>query len=850
MQLNTEYRRDFALLTAVKTALRTSSALLDFESLNLMMTQIVDKEVRDEALLSIIKRCSSETKLLDPLFPECLQILAKSTKLSDPSQRCIACCNAYTLMQRKGLADHNLNEVLLAALEDAWSSIDIGWHKVDIGFQVVRLLAEQSRDMAKNFMDKVENERRLLQMDSEAMAQAYMMLCKLAIRAYPGLFKRNLDNEDDFSALSRLINNVPSFGERAVLWAELSIRCNIYGRIERSREIVNRHVLRNYLNINGQDVVYKENVLVRIAPALYCSNAETALERVSTLSKRNKDEALSNISDFLLRKQPISDPYDLPPKKGYHINYDDAVNLCTLMDQMNHDSSIHSIVKAISISVADNSNRTVFSQEQIDNLAARMRNIMVTKLPDNANIRHQGYVILCMAEIARLCKDKNEQTWLDIIEQARDIPNIADRAFVLSSITEILPPSTSLNENLLKEAKSYIDQMPDIMDRLEGYGTIAIHSVCQNKLIARECIKLAMESTINKDDPDIFSIQQNLIDTAYKIDANFASTLANVTDKDTARMAIRQNIADRLHANDINKKIKGQKTEALDDSNADISNYPQATWMLLAELNAQPYMNKDFKHTRYLVKVASRLPISQSYPILAWVVQNAFIRHNDTDEAATYLRPMFDAMVLGTALAGTLASRSMKLQKQLHQFTEQVSMADDSLIVHEGERDKALDFLKSWYQSSVSDYLIICDPYFRPSDLEAIQLLCSIDPKVRVKILTCNEGLKGVDKPYEDSFRDYWLIQLAGSEPARIKIVVAGIEPHGKAVIHDRWWLSKNSGLDAGTSFNAWGGDKTFSIKQLTPIDSAKKKTEVDRYLDNEEIEQAGKIIRYSTFTF
>lgn len=846
--LNTEARRDHAILESISSALRVGSSELNLYALDNAVAQIVDVEMRDEAVLRVIERCASEKKSLDPLFPNCLHLLERSTELSDPSQRCIACSNAYALAQRKGKVDPSLVEKLENALREAWQSIDVGWHRIYIGFHIVRLLADQTKDLAESYMHDIEALREQLPVDSEPMAQAYIYCCRLAIRAYPGLFKRNLDTDEDLTALERLIDSIPSSGERSVLWAELAIRCYFNGRIERSQHIVSRHVVRSYANINDKDEAYKEDVLVRIAPALYCFNVETAFERVFALPDRKRDEALSSIARFLLCKQPSTDPYDVPPKKGYRISYDDAANLCTLIDHMSYDAMILSIIEAIASSIAHNSDRTAFSREQIDRLAARIEALISSKLPDPKNIQHQGYVILAQAQMARLRKDKRTPTWSAIIEQAGNIPNTADRAFVLSSISEIVPATTGLHEQVLSEAKELTDQMPDILDRLERYESLAAHSMSLNKSLARECIKQAMGSAAQKDDQDVFSIQRRLIDLAYKIDADFASTVADIADTDTARISVRQNVADRLRANQLREQIKSQELETTEDISADEANYPQAAWMLLGELNSRPHLHKDFGYTRRLVRVASRLPISQSYPILAWVVQNALVRHHDTDQAATYLRPMFDAMVMGAALTGALASRSMKLQKRLHEYTTQASKADDLLMVHEGEREKALTFLVSWYQSDVSEYLVICDPYFGPQDLEALQLLWSVKPQCKVSILTSTEGLKDVQKPYDESFRDYWRMQLAGSRTPKTTIVIAGIEPHGKAVIHDRWWLSKGSGLDSGTSFNAWGGSKTSAIKQLTPIDAATKEREVELYLSADKPEKDGSVIRYSMF--
>ena len=40
------------------------------------------------------------------------------------------------------------------------------------------------------------------------------------------------------------------------------------------------------------------------------------------------------------------------------------------------------------------------------------------------------------------------------------------------------------------------------------------------------------------------------------------------------------------------------------------------------------------------------------------------------------------------------------------------------VVVHAGERIKALEFLQNWLQKNAEEYVTIVDPYFSPEDLE------------------------------------------------------------------------------------------------------------------------------------
>ena len=69
--------------------------------------------------------------------------------------------------------------------------------------------------------------------------------------------------------------------------------------------------------------------------------------------------------------------------------------------------------------------------------AARLEFLVANKLPNMKYIQHDGYKIASNAYIARL-KNVNVDAWEKFAAQARAIPNLADRAYVLAVMTGLL----------------------------------------------------------------------------------------------------------------------------------------------------------------------------------------------------------------------------------------------------------------------------------------------------------------------------------------------------------------------------------------------------------------------------
>ena len=85
---------------------------------------------------------------------------------------------------------------------------------------------------------------------------------------------------------------------------------------------------------------------------------------------------------------------------------------------------------------------TIISKPQIADVCERLTTIINKKLPNPKFIKHEGYLILCKVEIVltQFTKKHDILSAIDkLIHEANSIPNVSDRAFVLSQIASKLP---------------------------------------------------------------------------------------------------------------------------------------------------------------------------------------------------------------------------------------------------------------------------------------------------------------------------------------------------------------------------------------------------------------------------
>lgn len=848
--VNTETRRNKALLEMTISSLQGPISKIDLNLIQILIDRITNMELRDEAFLKVIERFSGETENIESLLGNFVPLIRKIENVQDAGDRCKAYCLVYCLLANHGGKKYSgLLPNLISNMGVAWQTIDVGWQKVNRGFAIVKTLAECAAEKARDYLTQTEDMRYEVRLDAENAALTYMGCVRLAIRAYAGLLPKNIATKDDLEQLTELIDQIPSNGERAALWAELALRYYANKHPDGCKRIATEHIKPLLQNLPDGDARYKAESLVVVAPSLYLAHKLTALEQISKLPDPQRDQAYGNICEFILRKQPPDDPYDDLGEEGYELTYEEVVDICELISLIEQDNLIYRFVKDISNSVASGRGRDTFSQQQRTDIVRRLKEVIGKRLPNPKFIRHDGYKVIALAQVLRI-EQARLQGWQLLIDEAHKIPNLADKALVLGLIASVMPcKEIATSIKLFEEVKEIIEKIPMTRDRTERYEELASLVLEKDPTMCRECLRLAMKQTLEANDPDLIRSQRRIIDLAYKLDPNLAATLASLADKDPARTKMQTALKRELEILELKKKIADQRMSAEEWSASNVK-LPSTAWRLLGALNAGRIDTMHIEQTRDCVKIAGNMELSKAYPIFAWVIENAVKRYSRTDQAATFICPIYEATLLGVRFAGRIAIQSSEqLQRAKHYVVK--SSAVTSVLIRSGERENAIDFLRDWFTHEVKDYLEICDPYFGPDDLEVLQLLRSVNPACRVRILTSkkHQEQEKVQVPWELSYRTQWRVRISDQEPPNTDIIIVGTEFGGDLPIHDRWWLTNGGGIRIGTSYNSLGKGKDSEISLLSREDAEIRAKEMEQFFQRTKREHNGARLLYTLFT-
>ena len=842
LELNGVDRRNYAIRGMLSSILQLPDDKLDLAFVKKCFEAFTAKMIQDDALVEILARASGIEHLDGRQIGLAMYFMGCIPAINDASIRCNALSLGLNLIPKLPAEKTiHLPEQYIAKLSESWENIDVGWVRVDVGFKIVEALAN-SPDRALEFLQKVEEYRDGLSLESDASSLAYLACLRLCVRAFSGLFDKRLDNDNDLRRLLRAVNNVPSKAEQIGVLSELALRFKLNNRQDQFVDVVTAHIKPRLQQMGQEDLEVRHIAIIWAAPALYLCHQSSALALIREQPINVRDKACHVICTYILNKTVTADPYDTNRKKPNKLSYDEVIDIITLLNEIDYDSFVASLIDKLVDSI--DAWRNSFTQQQKAEIGRLLDVIIEGKFPNDKYIKHEGYKIISRAQLYRI-RQANLSDWNDLLERAKKIENISDRIFILATIAKAWPHRENENrKSIIEDAALLIGSIPSEHDQIARYEVTASLAAEIDITLAKKLIRLGMDVATKSDSPDAYSAQRRFIDFAYKLDEELAASLASLADNDPAREKSKDNLRKRYET----LQLKGKISEA-EKQEENTQNYPQAAWMLLAALNAKRVSPLHFEKIREFAQTAAKMPFSESYPIFAWIIQNGIEMYQKTDQAAEYLKPVFEATLSGCELILSIAQKSLDQMKK-----GKLSLSitnDDSVIIENNDQEEAKQRLTEWLRAKLGEYLIIADGYFGLDELWILQTIKTFKPNCNVQILTSKNHLdqSKIQQPWDDAYREYWKLQISDQDPPPTEIVIVGIKSTGKSPIHDRWWLTDEAGLRIGTSLNDLGDSRISEISYLSKEESQDREQLVLRYVEKKDREFSGEKLLYSSFT-
>jgi|GEM_PF-3364700 len=813
--LNTESRRDAAYSMLFKEMFIIKSYLDNPKNIICCIDRIHDESIRSHSILTALSIVVSHLKVQQA--NNCNDaVLNLWKRLRLPNYRFIGLRYAIQISFLTKLSTERIDK-LKKALSDCWNAVDIDWVRWELGYSLVRDINAFDSNYANQWLAMLSEEEKSIRAPSESVNEAIKIIASVAVRAYSYLSPAEFEQSIDFDKLRLLIDAMAVPDEKMLMWCELGIRLHFAEKEKFSKYICQKFVeplLLSSRSTDGEWVFSNDLTLTHAAPFLYITHEATgqlAVEKISDSVRR--DIAISDICFTLLRRVAITDAFKEADDDAYEMDDKTASSILSLLAKMTTDWAIFRVLKAFVRSISAKRNESKIRRVQAADFLESVESLVSRALPDQKNIRHEGFLISSLAVINRarhiIGLSTSHKVWPDLYKRARSLDNVSDRAVVTAFVVVgARARKNQIAEDWFEQIKDDISAAPTVLDQIDRYSWVAeiLESLDKKQSIAMARLGMTMANNVEAD-IDIYERKRKILDLVFSIDPDIAEDFIEISDKDRARKNDKAALEARLRLQRLQRDAaaKLDKIQLTNESDLDIA---ELSMRNLAALNANKISPRPVEDFKQLNEKSNGLPLESAYGIWSWTLENAIKRGGSQSKGEKAVNRFFNASIKsGELLISLLSGEAKGLNPGGFR---------NGGVVLPGDRDAAISKIIGWASTVDGEDILISDPYFGPEDLDLIFELTKAAPRSFLRILTGKRHLKGIiqDGNFEQGFSDVWrsICDTTGND---IEVSIIGVNADGDHPIHDRWLVSKNSGVRIGTSTKSLGN---FRVSEVTEI--------------------------------
>jgi|GEM_PF-1820417 len=817
-RVNTQERRDEAYRVGlIKYAHNKKLEDFNFKVIEDFYKKIKDLDLREDVIAEIVDRFANEKEKAIPLIPKLKQFLVLLFEMTDSDKKCYALTKAIKILNHDGSNQKSLIEKSLSILKKTWNAIDVQSKKIETGFIISKNIIEYNKDISREYVEAATELKNNEFLADGSTLETYILSVRLSVRAFSGLIKKTKDITHELTKVNELIKQIPSNGERLILWNEVAIAFLANQKEDHFKKICRDHITPLLSSFDKGDKNYYNQIIASIAPSLFYNHSTTFFEQIKILPEKQRNTALDNVCNYIYTKKgilEISEFSDL----GYKLLYPEYVDLCILTNNITNDYLMHKHVKEIVKNLKRNLNK--ISGEQKNDIRRRLDDIIEKTLPTmSGGIRHKGYYIACKAEIQSLETNYNnsKKHWDNLVAEARNIGNLSDKALVLVLIAETIPAKNAIKIDLLKEAFDNIKRISSNYDKANRYDATWELWKDTDKSEFRKHMQIAYKEILDSSDGNPSNVS-NLIDVAQQYDEKLAEQLIIQLDEDPARKKLKAPIQKRMDFNSRQKLLDDNFKELGKIEEEELDKVFQKK---LIDLNTGKILPKGIDDTLEVLDRVAGLSLSEGYIPTCYFIQNAINKYENSEKSINILLLIFNALYENAKLIGVLSSDNTTKMKNLYRQT--TGSPESNPMIRFGERDLAFDYIKKWVRENVDEKIFIIDPYFDENQIEVLKYIKDEKPNCSIFILTSKmNGINSNDNN-KISYIDAWR-KISVESPPETSIQIVWDTETMQCPFHDRWWIADE--IKAGFVLTSINGIGTRDSQIIEMNDAAILNTE------------------------
>tara|TARA_Y100000296_G_C5176756_1_gene260559 strand:- start:43 stop:4929 length:4887 start_codon:yes stop_codon:yes gene_type:complete len=723
-----------------------------------------------------------------------------------------------------GLYNKNSNPEIIDSLKDSLkltiSKVDGFKNKTELYFKAHKELYSLDRELAVELKNEALDlkEKSLLRISDLDIFNK--MSIDLSIRCIYELERLNLNNKTDIEFITSKAMSLGSDIDKCYYISRL-ISC-----FQKNNNTVQANLLIENSLIpildNLKEDSEKEFVMCAYhsLPVIFryqYDNFFYYFQSIDDLYADFKENILMRIVDYTLNDCLLYDPYNgIKNKTAPSLNYIDLRDSLRVLNISSSDNTVIFASKKLLSALQGLKRKDKVTKVQVEE-AIQVIKATYTKFPFAEGIQHGGYLLFLKALIKNFDERYEEQSWEDILQEARNIANLSDRAFVLIEIASLLPSkSSNQKKSIFIEAEAVIKQLSSELEKLNRYSVLCENAMEVDKKTSQKYFKAALALCAKGEDANSKEAKLRFIDMVSRFDETFSSSLVTMNDDDPARVqSIKDSIRKKKAEQELEEKFKKNTSESAEVFAKRTERVARIAWSSLGDLNARnQHFNNKFVFDN-VITPECEYPFDYYYKVLSFYIHYLAAVHQGQSNYREKIRPIFDSIKTNIVTINSLFALANEPQND----SEAKSHGGDTTFSDgNNELSRATDFFKDWFIKTSSDELTVIDPYIDFQSLRIIGEMINKDPDVDVFIYTSvesNRKLKseGCDDIAEGIER-FWNDNIAKGSLPSITITFIKYGSDKGFPIHDRYIYTDSSMICPGSSLSGIGKRITTVSKQ------------------------------------
>lgn len=780
------------------------------------LIKITDDSDRSSTLVKMMETGNRTGKLQTPELQA--YFLGKIDLISDPTLLCKAITQLIISHDKEH--DAQIRIELFAKLTMSWQRIDTVWVQTEAAFDLASRIATVDLELAKQLYQNAVTLRETSALANQTIGTMFFDTLLATVKTV-GHIELNRDKEKQvWDDLFQLIDLLPSRLLKCYIVSKIALaRLYKKGDKENFDRLIQDHVLSEIQVISPSD--FKNRTIANISIALYEYSPEEAFRLVKMLPYNQQNFAWANMAIRVLLQLNIGEGFD-EESPNVPIDVQRANKAISIIENIDNDEYFWLASRILANLTALDASH--FSEQQRLDILAKLDALVETKLPDINNIGHKGYKVLVKACIesskrrsAKKSKNLIKKNHSQIIQDAKDINNIADQVLVLSMVAkEFRDIENQIATTLINEAFHSVEKIPNTKDRIDRLEMIAeSFSKLNNTSGMEEAIRLGVALSKSLEGVNKDSVLASLIQTAHQLDKTVASDITEKIEDPKMGRELEVNNT----AFDLAKSPHKLMTQ-FEDASYDDEIMKESISKMLKTIVSKKSGSFTDKTIIDWAASGAQLKYDTALNIVEWVSEVALLQCPESArsrEASNILGSIIENSKVIYGI-GSQILPLIKIPENMKSNFQGLSVSKKLFRV--GERNHAISWIKNWLLHNAKSYVSICDPYF---DEKQMWILQCVPADVKVKIISSGKAfgftptLNDPPEIKKNNRRNAKAKLLASWEkisnqtyPPTFVVIHSSVYEGDKDKFHDRYILTDGGGISIGTSLDGLGNKEFF----------------------------------------